>query len=1048
MSILNKISKLIKLSNKIDILSQKPTNLTPETLEALNKDYQLILKSLDYRQNHKKSTFGVLSPHVHHVNLSDELNIKTRHKTDITFQFPKELNAVLDENEDPMWMATPPQSPVKGGTGFKSVSSSPVKSATPVKLAPPSPSKLKSPTKLPSKPLFLESLNLDLVKSSEALVEKHLHEARTIEYLDKVVALGKTVKSLISELQDEVKANKSKMIGSFKTLMEQNSLPFVKEHATQLLGELFDIVHRDGGTFAKLAKKLSEGFAAKLHAQNYPFVLGQLKKHVEVLLTIPSTESSVNIQKTFKKIIETELKLPYNEGFFDLFKVEYSEFLHDKDLSFHADKFVKLFSDRLVALNILDVRNKVVQQNPILFNALGKVDAKPENYFELTKESKQLGQHFIQSLYNSPERVEVLLHFQNIKEKNIKNDMINNILALRTEIYNQDLIYVENDQQKHYIQSTDDCEDLASLKLISWDEVSQNIKSIFTNRNAHLVDELNEQQIEKLLSFCKKSYDKVVRLFASIPAASEQNTCISFFPIQFESLPSGKLQHICLVTTSGAINKVENKKNKKALHLFQEMVKSFSQQSKPLLIDDASYTFVYHDEEKGAIDVLLQQINKGLSGSKAPLSSIEPQSELVLSDPFRGCAEKKFIDFVRHQLINSFDSKKMTILGAANLRMPIVPKREHSAILNESLVRLYKTCLSFYTKNEQGQVQLNEDKASELKIAFAQIVENDHTCLSKNSVKLSKSYYVVQDKLNLWLKKLPAKMAAQKLYDECLGNLQYLTMSQEQKTDIKNKETAHYGNMTTFYAEILNFLNARKLNLSDKKSEELLQQDINKLTLFIEEWSMKAKQNIEFLKKASMENKMPDSFNKALESAIKLIKTGLQLIDKPGKAFYSTDKMIETYTKLLKDAQQIEQNQIICASIIPISAIYNEEDSVVLETNYIDCCCACTANKLPVLTWLTDLQVAKQEKIASFECEPCLDLSTYTMPVKKVLFSCQSFNSPIASINTFNNSTGLSPLVRSLELSDSDEDLQQSLTGLPSSEQDSKKTPTARKLFS
>ena len=1048
MSILNKISKLIKLSEKIDIVSQKSADLvTPEMLEVLNKDYQRILKSLDYH-DHKKTKFGVLSSHVHHVNLSDELNIKTRHKTDITFQFPNELNAVFEES----MLVTPPPSPVK--TGMVTVPRSPVKTTgMAINSLPPSPSKLKSPSKLPTNSLFLESVSLGLAKSSEALEEKYLHEARSSEYLDKVVKLGETVKSLISELQKEVETNKSNMIGSFKTLMEQNNLPYVEAHATQLLGELFDIVHRDGGTFAKLAKTLSEGFAEKLHAQNYPTVLGEVKKQVKKLLTLPSTESSVNVYTEFKKVIQTELNLPYNEGFYDLCKSEYSEYIHDGDLDFHVEKFVKLFNDRLMALNILDVRNNVVKENASLFSALGKIDARSDSYFELTKESKQLGQHFIQTLYDSPERIEVLLHFQKVKELTIRTDQINKILSIGSELYNQELIFMQDGEQRTYIQSANNCQDFASLQLVSWDELSQNIKSIFAKRKNHaLLKTLDQQQIEKILSSAKISYDKIASIFASLPSVVEQNTCISFFPIKFESLPSGKLEHVCLVTTSGALNKIDksNKLNRKALMQFQEMVKSFSEKSKPLVIDGVSYTFAYHDEEKGAIDVLLQQLNKGFSGGKTPLLSVAPESELVLNDPFRGCAEKKFIDFVRSQLTNPLDSKKMTILGAANLRMPIIPSREHSAILSESLIRLYKTCLSFYTKNEKDIPELKKEKISELKEAFNQIAIKDHAYISSYSVKLGKRYNLAKEKLSNLIKRIDTKPGSQKIYEHCLENFQDLTMPADQKSKIKNKENAHYRNMTILYTECLKFLNARKLLLDTKASSEVLQQDIDKLRLFSEEWNVNAKQTIEVLKKVSMTSKTTDSFNKVLEAAVKGIKAGLQLIDKPGKAFYSTDKMIETYTNLQKEAQKAEQDQIIFASVIPISVSYSEAESTTLETNYIDCCCACIANKLPVLTWLTDLQVAKQEKLASFECEPCFDLGSYPMPTKRVLFSNFCFNSPVALSS---NSTTLSPLVRSLNLSDYNEDLEQIPTALPSvqdasqSQTGAQPTRIARKLF-
>lgn len=1120
MSILNKISKLIKLSERIDVLSHKSADLSSAKIELLEKNYEKILKS----------TGLALSPHVHHVSMTDELGIRAQNKTDITFQFSNELSSVFEEKEEPMLLATPPQSPVKSGAGTKS--------------SPPSPSKLKSPMKLPSKPLTLQLFTEDLVNSREELTEASLHEARSIEYLERVIKLGQKVKSLIAELQNKVKDNKSKMIGSFKTLMTQNNLPYVEEHATQLLGELFDIVHRDEGTFEQLAKNLSKGFAVKLKEQNYPAILDLLKQNIKALLVDATTETNESIQKAFRQIIETEHNLTYNDSFYDLFKTESSGFLHDSDLDFHADRFVELFSARLMAFNILDVRNKIVQQNPTLFNTLGKVDVRPENYFELTKESKQLGQHFIQTLYDSPERVDVLLHFQQLKEKTIKSDMIDYVLSFRSEVYNQELLYIEREKERVYLQSAVNIQDFNEIKLVSWDEIKENIKSIFKNRNQHLavnhdlVANLGDEKVDKILAYAKSSYDKIARTFASIPSAGEQNTCISFFPIQFESRPSGKLEHVCLVTTSGAVNKLDpnNKENVQALLAFQEMIKVFAQKSMPLVIDGQPYTFMYHDEEKGAIDVLLQQLNKGFSGTQAPLSSFAPESELVLNDPFRGCAEKKFIDFVRCQLTHPLDSKKMTILGAANLRMPIVPKKEHSACLNQSLVKLYETCLNFYKTNvdikkigefetasfiqhvknllntpdlktiksskdhlaawkkrtqscvtlietskttqlisdsksglnqllveisvklnpngskDVDQIYLHQEaelikgmiayfswqeRVMQLKEQLSIMQEKDGVQLSCYSATLGKIYDIAKSRLNnFFLDKINTKGGVQKLYDHCLENYEELTITPDIKGEIKHRVNKHCSNMTALYTECLKFLNARQLLLDMKVPAESLQKDIDQLGLLIKKWQVETKLNLEGLAKISISTKRSEGLKKEFESALKAINTGLQFIDQSGKPFFATNKMIEKYTESLNEAQKVEQDQYICASIIPVTVNYNNQETATFETNYIDCCCACTANKLPVLTWLTDLQKEKQQKLANFECEPFCSLGFHPIPQKKVLFSNFGFGHSTA----FASPTGLSPLVRSLELKDTNEEevQQQNTTGQPR---------VARKLF-
>lgn len=1157
MSILSKIKKLMNLADKVDLLGLKSSDLNTEMLDSLEGEFQRIQKSVDYHKSNKTG-FG-LSSHVHDVSFVDYFGTKTSNKTDISFQFPDELNTVFE--------ATPPQSPVKSlmGTSFqspvKSLMStpfqSPVKSGTGAKSSPPSPSKLKSPSKLPTNPSFLQFATEDLINSREVLEATHLHEMRTSQYFEKVLNLSSRVKSLIKELNQNIEKNKLKMIASFKGLMIQNNLPYVEEHATQLLSELFDIVHRDEGTFEHLAKSLSKGFAEKLKEQNYPKVLNELKPLIAILVKELNTENKDNIEQSFKKILKG-LDLPDSQDFYGLFQKEHAEYLLDNDLDFHAKKFVQLFSDRLMAMNILEVRNKVVQQNPTLFNALGKVDVKPENYFELTKESKQLGQHFIQTLYHSPERIEVLLHFQKIKEKTIKTDMIKQVLSLRSEMYNQDLLYVEDsDGQRKYIQSADDCQDLNKLKLISCDELIQNIQSLFRERKLHLAasfnqkDAQNEKQVEKILDYVKKNYENVARMFASISSVSEQNTCISFFPIQFQSLPSGNLEHVCLVTTSGSTNKLDpnNKENINALVEFQKMVKAFAQESAPLVVEGQPYTFMYHDEEKGAIDVLLQQLNKGFSGRSEPLSSFAPENALVLNDPFRGCAEKKFIDFVRCQLTNPLDSKKMTILGAANLRMPIVPLKEHATHLNQSLVKLYKAYITFYEKfvkdkgieqfetapfkeklkilinasdmrliktNKEGYlekwkeriifcldmidksvtteeikismqglnqllIQLSQQlvlgadlkkdteqlylfkevellknmmcyfewqaKIANLKDELSIMAEKDYPYLHSCSATLGKAYNLAKNRLNLFLEKINTKGGVQKIYDHCLGNYEDLTLSSIQKNEIKKRINAHCSNMTMFYSECLKFLNARKLLLETKPTAELLEEDIAKLIGFVNEWSEVAKQNIICLKEISITTKTTDLFAKDLELAVKeIIGRDLKFIDQPKKDFFSTDNLIVNYTKKLEEAQQAEQDQLICASMIPVEVSYNNTESTTLETNYIDCCCACTANKLPVLTWLTDLQKNKQAVQASFECKPFFCLESDNLPVRKVLFS---FDSPVPSaVAASTHSTTLSPLVRSLNLNDTEE---QEALGRPfeqsADSQEGSGTKVARKLF-
>lgn len=321
------------------------------------------------------------------------------------------------------------------------------------------------------------------------------------------------------------------------------------------------------------------------------------------------------------------------------------------------------------AKSIAENRNKIIA-NKELFQNLGSVDIEPKNYFELTHTSDQLARVFIERLYQSPKQLEVMLQFQQAKEKGMRFNFLNTILKISAEsLCNKSFLYRINPetQERVYIRSVSEEENLSNILLDTKEEMRLKVNSrLVKNGLTKSAEEINE------------AVDLIHRKFHG---ATTAKTCISFFPIRIEHIDSAQPEYICLVTTSGELQKLDKQtpNNIKALKDFQDMLQSFIKENfVSKTMDGVSYKFKYHAEEKEFIDLALQQINKGLSGEEQPLSTHNEKHASLLIKPLRACAEKKFIAYVRELLVTDKHIKSFKIMGAANLNMPVLSMPEES----------------------------------------------------------------------------------------------------------------------------------------------------------------------------------------------------------------------------------------------------------------------------------------------------------------------------------------------------------------------------------
>ncbi len=922
MSIIKQIAKLKELSSKVQNLKNGDLKMTDENLRRFNNYYDEIVSL-----NPNKSKKG-LSNHIH-GNIDSLIETPSTGKSDVYFQFSERLHSLLENDltlstEILLEAKTPPVSPSKSPHH--------------------SPTKLKSPSKLPSNKFALSfDRGVVDIKINE-LEEKSLAGARTEEYFQKVLELDKKIQNKIIDLEKEIEENKTKMKASFKGLMLQNGLPYDEKNSEGLLGELFDIVHNNEGTFEKLVKALSESLAANLKEKN--------------------------------------------------------DVLSNSDL----------------AKIILDVRNKIIKVKPNLFQSLGNVSALPECYFDANEMSKNLAHYFTQALYGSPDCVKVMMSFQQEKEKSVKLDLLNRIINAMPALYNQEILFKltqDDDEQRHYISCIQDLENFSNIHLVPWEDVAEKIL-LRTMQGDYQGNKLSDEALRLILKEAQKTYNQLAKTYETAKTGSELNSCISFFPIRLELHKEWAPEYICLVTTSGDVQKIskEHKQNKKALKMFQNMIKAFAKELGKQVVDNIAFTFVYHDEEQSAIDVLLQQINKGYSGNTQPLFSYKEDNSAILNDPFRACAEKKFIAYVRDALNDSTQIKSLSILGAANLRMPIIPTFENIRLLTKCIQRLHFAIL-----------ENKEQKTNQFCTTISDFIENDLELLNSLSSNLGKMYesYLAKNNITIYLKtKKPLKIA------QIIADSDYeINCTQVEK----NQHLKIFKQLDMLFIELYKFsvncMMAKKAGKLNDLAFSEMQGSIKIIISNIE--------NTYFLLPRKFDEQKP-TYKKTSNSVIHQVS---RVCSDKEESFTLLDSLIKKYTLYIASHEE-SLNPKMPAKFM-VKANYGIDIESELETNFIDCCSACQSNKLPVLTWLTDLQLAlKAKQQDEFFIQP-------------LLFShqCHNNSTPKFSIEgapEFNlvesNHTTLSPLTKSLKIEDGAASLAPE-TNRPTKQQ----STVAKKLF-
>jgi hypothetical protein len=280
------------------------------------------------------------------------------------------------------------------------------------------------------------------------------------------------------------------------------------------------------------------------------------------------------------------------------------------------------------------------------FKELGEVATSPDYFFEFNEKAKSLSEYFMKHLSEDPARIAVVSAFHQQKKQGLRLVSLNKILAkeilAECNRLNQYVLYRENAKtnEKEYITAPlTELDDLDLIKLDD-DNVASLIASITEKKSAKIANRIQ---------------DDITRSFEELPLDANIEGCISFFPIKTVE-EDGKEKYTCLVTTSGEISKINGERSKAELLNLQTMLTSFAKE----LQHFEGYTFVYSAKEQPGMDYILEQMNKALSGEEELGKNQEG------FDPNRGCAEKKFIAYLRELMLQN---TKVEVLGSANRRI-------------------------------------------------------------------------------------------------------------------------------------------------------------------------------------------------------------------------------------------------------------------------------------------------------------------------------------------------------------------------------------------
>lgn len=166
--------------------------------------------------------------------------------------------------------------------------------------------------------------------------------------------------------------------------------------------------------------------------------------------------------------------------------------------------------------------------------------------------------------------------------------------------------------------------------------------------------------IEKTVLDFNRHFEKLEAQFDEMQKFEKDGgnfSCLSFLPVRIYNPYTQQYNYECLVALSGMEIDTGNNPHK----LLSEFAKHISAK-----IDDKTFRFRYVDPSAQNLDLILEQLGKGLSGKPAPLR-VDTYRD-ILPDFTKQCAEKRLITELM-KLIQRHGSN-VQVLGCDNLALP------------------------------------------------------------------------------------------------------------------------------------------------------------------------------------------------------------------------------------------------------------------------------------------------------------------------------------------------------------------------------------------
>ncbi len=535
--------------------------------------------------------------------------------------------------------------------------------------------------KAPSAPSTPASQLATLMQGRLALDASAAAVLKNPEYLQtQITALKNAISSKIAELSSLLEAERRK----FQTKIQGFFPDDASQESAELAGDLFDIFYStDQGEGALLQKVVyliakdvesnlkdevllirNEAFIFKLNPKKNFNLAAKKSKKNEVYFKLDSQNSQISyvffhdgIQKDgtitgelYREIIEKhkanneaitaqkaknrykvkpECELRLNETVLNTLKENILSFIFLRMPDIESS-----YREKAMPQCLKRARVAILQKNPEVFESLGRgLSNDPCFYFNDTREAKNLAELFFKEFNMLEGNAEFFENFQLEKHKDI-------VLRRANKVQKLDSDFAVN--EKGLLEEA--------------------------------VTALNQKPIGIVFDYLQLAPDSAAAqahdsLMREIEGPSP--ICLSFFLLEKKDAGKEKTEKICLVTVSGELSKLQG-----STRLYQEIQEKFQTsitntvQTLNKKGNQYQYQFKYHEEEKLGVDLVIDQLNKVISGECKPLDV----NSLNLQNPSRACAEKKMIAYWIAQLKDKkVDSLKME--GSANFFRSIDPKK-------------------------------------------------------------------------------------------------------------------------------------------------------------------------------------------------------------------------------------------------------------------------------------------------------------------------------------------------------------------------------------